>query len=304
MNDQDTPATFREHSAEDSASDGGSETSIALGADTPPADAAHDSLAAIEQSLENPDHAGSPIVDVDEYIQAQENRAQRSRRLLQFGIPVAAVVLVFGALKISGRLSTNGVTALVREKQMQQSQNASAPPVASTAGSPTDSKAISAPAEALFDADVPIVRTKPDSAVADDLKNYLYHEMPAISPSERAAFAALIAAMNQKPKNKERFLRVVQQTIVPSYRKFLTGAANIHPKTPAVQNAHKLLLRSAEINMEAFSQLSKSGSDAAGYWQIGVDAEFKAGTEFANQFRKQLDALSKDQGVKLPWAST
>lgn len=145
-----------------------------------------------------------------------------------------------------------------------------------------------------------IKKTKKSKAVAQDLNDYVNKDLRKINPDELTALTAFDKVTGRNYTNETVTFKVVRDTVLPAYTRFVKRAEAIEPKTPEVKNVHQFFVQSARVKQLAFRHLLEGQGDKSAAWQFGVKAEFEASTQLANQFKIMVSSLAEDQGVKLP----
>ncbi|MBC8104906.1 MAG: hypothetical protein H7Z41_20215 [Cytophagales bacterium] len=237
-----------------------------------------------------------PGINVSEYLASQQRAARRTRRFLQFALGVAVIAIPVTYLKLSGSFSTDSVKrALGRKVESPKS------------GSPGGT-AGSAPGFSLTDASrnpdgtvnaVP-KKTKKSKAIAQDLTDYVYKDLKRVNRDELKALTAFDRVTGKNFTTESLTFSAVQDTVLPSYVRFVRQAESIRPKTAEVQAIHRIFVQSAKVKLLAFEHLSEGKGDKTASWQYGVKAEFDASAQFANQFKVLVNSLANDQGITLP----
>jgi len=88
--------------------------------------------------------------------------------------------------------------------------------------------------------------------IKEDLTNYINNELQNLYELEDE-----VISIYEQSKDKDDFLKTLNESIIPKYTNFVNEIKNISPKSDEVKHIHNIYVKSSEMQLNAFITLEE-----------------------------------------------
>lgn len=144
-----------------------------------------------------------------------------------------------------------------------------------------------------------LLRLSGDTAVQEDLMDYINNKIIRAHQLERRAMDHYESVMGENYVNDETLFRKLNTDIIPIYQDFINELANIKPKTGKVEKINRLYIDAANAQYNAFVAMRDAlkNNDAKGL--LAAQDKLNESRWFFKKMRIKLARLAQKENVRI-----